>query len=154
MLFHNAVGRGRGITVYFKKYKFNYIEDITEEKIQLTKLAGKEFELIVVYKAPAGKDSVLASHLERMINLNKTTIVCGDFNMCFIDSRRNKSTSFLLENNFRQLVHEATHIDGGHIDHVYIRSTESLAVLTELYSPYFTAKDHDAMLISFPDTEE
>ena len=151
---HNAVGRGRGITVYFKKYKFNYIEDITEEKIQLTKLAGKEFELIVVYKAPTGKDSVLASHLERMINLNKTTIVCGDFNMCFIDSRRNKSTSFLLENNFRQLVHEATHIDGGHIDHVYIRSIESLAVLTELYSPYFTAKDHDAMLISFPDTEE
>ena len=151
---HNAVGRGRGITVYFKKYKFNYIEDITEEKIQLTKLAGKEFELIVVYKAPTGKDSVLASHLERMINLNKTTIVCGDFNMCYIDSRRNKSTSFLLENNFRQLVHEATHIDGGHIDHVYIRSIESLAVLTELYSPYFTAKDHDAMLISFPDTEE
>ena len=151
---HNSVGRGRGITIYFKESKFHHVEDIKDEKIQLTKLSGKQIELIVVYKAPTGKDSVLASHLERIISPDKDTIVCGDFNMCFIENRRNKSTTFLVEQNFKQIIHEATHIDGGHIDHVYLRSEDSLAVLTELYSPYFTAKDHDALLISFPDTEE
>jgi hypothetical protein len=89
---HNSVGRGQGITIYFKQSKFSHIEDISEEKIQLTKLSGKTFELIVVYKAPTGKDSELASHLRRIIDLSKTTIVCGDFNMCFIDTKRNKST--------------------------------------------------------------
>ena len=110
----------------------------------------------MVYKAPAGNDSVLARHLENLTctNRNKPTIVCGDFNMCFIDNRKNKSTSFLLHSGFKQLVHEATHIGGGHIDHVYLRSENSLGVMMELYSPYFTAKDHDALCISFPDSEE
>jgi hypothetical protein len=152
---HNSVGRGRGITVYFREHKFKHIQDIKDEKIQLTKLSGKQLDIIVVYKAPAGNDSVLARHLENLTtNRNKPTIVCGDFNMCFIDNRKNKSTSFLLHSGFKQLVHEATHIGGGHIDHVYLRSENSLGVMMELYSPYFTAKDHDALCISFPDSEE
>ena len=54
---------------------------------------------------------------------------------------------------FKQLVHEATHINGGHIDHVYLRS-DSLVATVELYSPYYTAKDHDALCISLPETEK
>ena len=71
--------------------------------------------------------------------------------MCFIENRNNKSTQFLLQNGFKQLVHDATHIEGGHIDHVYIRN---VLVDIEMYSPYFTAKDHDALCISIHETEE
>ena len=74
--------------------------------------------------------------------------------MCFIDKRNNRSTTLLLQNNFKQLVREATHIDGGHIDHVYLRCEESLMASVEQYSPYYIAKDHDALCISFPATEE
>ena len=52
-----------------------------------------------------------------------------------------------------QLVKEATHIEGGHIDHVYIRS-EGLSATVEMYSPYYTAKDHDALCISISESEE
>ena len=99
----------------------------------------------MVYKAPTGNDSVLARHLENITytNSNKPSLVCGDFNMFFIDNRKNQSTSYLLQNGFKLLVHEATHIGGGHIDHVYLRTDDSLGVTMELYSPYFTAKDHD-----------
>ena len=38
---HNAVGRGHGIAVHYKESKFKHVEDIKEETIQLTKLAGK-----------------------------------------------------------------------------------------------------------------
>ena len=150
----NAIGRGRGITVYYKQSKFRHLQDIKEDRIQLTKLAGKNIELIIVYKAPSGKDSDLARYLGMVINFKKATLVCGDFNLCFIDNAKNKATGYLLENKFKQLIHEATHIGGGHIDHAYLRSEDNLDVRTELYSPYFTAKDHDAILISLKEDKE
>ena len=38
---HNAIGRGRGLTVYYKQSKFRHVQDIKEDRIQLTKLKGK-----------------------------------------------------------------------------------------------------------------
>ena len=128
---HNSVGRGRGITVYYKRGKFSHEKDITDEKIQLTKMSGFNVDLITVYKAPAGMDATLLCHLKNLINFSRQTIICGDFNMCFIENRNNKSTQFLLQNGFKQLVHDATHIEGGHIDHVYIRN---VLVDIEMYS--------------------
>ena len=148
---HNAAGRGKGVSVYYKKDKFTHIQDIKEEKVQLTKMAGKQLDLIIVYKAPAGNDSVLKTQLQASISFERPTLVCGDFNMCFIENRNNRSTQFLTENGFKQVVHDATHIEGGHIDHVYIWD---LILNAELYSPYYTAKDHDALCISIPETEE
>ena len=107
-----------------------------------------------MYKTPKGKDSEIASHLGQMIDLDRTTLVCGDFNMCYIDQRKNKTTSYLLKNDFRQIVNEATHIDGGHIDQAYFRSNNNVSVSAELFSPYFTAKDHDALLISLSEAAE
>ena len=148
---HNAAGRGKGISVYYKRDQFTHTQDIKEEKVQLTKMTGKQMDLIIVYKAPAGKDSTLKNQLEATISFERPTLVCGDFNMCFIDNSKNRSTQFLREHGFKQLVHDATHIEGGHIDHVYIWD---LIVNVELYSPYYTAKDHDALCISIPETEE
>ena len=150
---HNAVGRGKGVSVYYKDSKFTHTQDITDEKIQITKLSGKQLDIIVVYKAPTGNDGILQEHLQNMMNNNKSTIVCGDFNMCYVDNRQNKSISLLEQKGFKQLVKEATHIEGGHIDHVYIRS-EGLSATVEMYSPYYTAKDHDALCISIPESKE
>ena len=152
---HNAVGKGRGISVYYEENKFTHIQDIQDEKIQLTKLSSKDLILVVIYKAPGGNDGVLRDHLASIIpqSGHGSTLVGGDFNMCFIDNKNNRTTKFLLQNNFKQLVNEATHIDGGHIDQVYLRS-DSILARFELYSPYFTVKDHDALCISIPETEE
>ena len=50
---------------------------------------------------------------------------------------------------FAQLVHEATHFKGGHIDHVYSNHNPSqLNVGISLYSPFYLAKDHDAICIT------
>ena len=151
---HNCAGRGKGVSVYYKESKFAHKQDVTEEQIQITKLTGENFELITVYKAPKGNDSELKNHFKNLIDLKKPTLVCGDFNMCYIESKRNQSTTYLLQNGFKQLVREATHIEGGHIDHVYLRTDESLSATVEIYSPYYTAKDHDAICVSFAQTEE
>ena len=39
-------------------------------------------------------------------------------------------------------------IEGCHIDHVYVLG---LQAHVELYSPYYTAKDHDGLLITIKD---
>ena len=56
---HLAMGKGKGISVYYRESKFRHIEDVTTEKIQLTKLSGKSLDLIAVYKAPKGNNGML-----------------------------------------------------------------------------------------------
>ena len=125
-----------GISVYHKESKFTHVQDVDG-----------------VYKAPTGNDGILRDHLQNLIDENRSTLICGDFNMCLIDNKNSRTTKYLILNCFKQLVKEATHIDGGHIDHVYLRS-EGLLSTVQMYSPYYTAKDHEALYISFPETEE
>ena len=154
MVRHNSVGRGRGISVYYNSSKFDHKEDIKEEKIQVSKFSGGKFDLVVVYRAPNGNDGKLRDHLAHLIDFKRSTMVCGDFNMCYIDNKKNRTTNFLLNTGFKQHVKEATHIDGGHIDHVYWNSEDIIVPTVDLYSPYYTAKDHDALCVSIPDEDE
>ena len=145
---HNAQGRGQGISVYWKTVKFTNIKDLKRDKIQVTVMSSTNWDLIVVYKSPKGKDSDLRNMLQTVINPERPTIICGDLNMCFIDNKNSDSISFLMEIGFKQLVQDSTHIKGGHIDQVYVLD---LHANIELYSPYYTAKDHDGLLITISD---
>ena len=50
---------------------------------------------------------------------------------------------------FRQLVEEASHLQGGHIDHVYSNlDPDIFKVDIMMYSPYYTSQDHDAFCIT------
>ena len=145
---HNSQGKGKGVTVYYKSAIFVHIVDIQEEKIQVTKLSGVSLDIIVVYRAPNGNDGLLRDHLKNLIDNKRMTLVCGDFNMCYVENRKNRTTTFLLNSGFKQQVEEATHIDGGHIDHAYLRTEEKIHVHTDIHSPYYTSKDHDAICLS------
>ena len=79
--------------------------------------------------------------------MEKTTLICGDFNVFFKADRNNKIIHTLEEFGFKQLVQEGTHIKGGLIDHVYFRQIDDqVCVDCSLYSPYYCAMDHDALL--------
>ena len=59
------------------------------------------------------------------------------------------SISSLLELGFEQKVSDVTHIKGGLIDHVYYRGAGvSYNAEVSLYSPYYTALDHDALCVT------
>ena len=151
---HNTQGKGKGVTVYYNSSKYVHLQDIREDKIQLSKYSGVKLDIIVVYRAPHGNDGSLRDHLMRLIDWNRSTLVCGDFNMCFIDNRGSRTTRFLLDNGFKQLINTATHIDGGHIDHAYLKTECGVPAKLDIYSPYYTAKDHDALCISMVSIEE
>ena len=83
-----------------------------------------------------------------MTTPNKTTIVCGDVNVCLRTSKNNVLTKLLNTVGYSQHVEEATHIRGGLIDHAYVKQRGSdFEVDVSLYSPYYTAFDHDALMI-------
>ena len=105
---HNSVGKGKGVSVYYKSSKFVHIEDINEEKIQISKFSGEKIDLVVVYRAPNGNDGKLRDHLVHLIDVNRSTMVSGDFNMCYVDNKKNRTTTFLLNNGFKQYVKQAT----------------------------------------------
>ena len=84
-----------------------------------------------------------------MIALQKTTVLCGDFNICYQQRNDDPVILALKGKGFDQLVNEPTHIQGGHIDQVYVREADHrIQVEVTLYSPYYSAKDHDALLIN------
>ena len=140
----NSIGHGKGLATYIKANKLMQSDNIKEETFQLTKLTSPSVDVISVYRSKKSSQAI-AKHLLKLIDLEKITVICGDFNICFKDDRQNWLIKFLEELGFQQLNREATHIAGGHIDHVYVNKQADVDV--SLYSPYYCAKDHDALLM-------
>ena len=111
---------------------------------------------INVYRSDKGNKTELVNILRRKINdsLGQAILVSGDFNICTMDEPNNPVTTALRELGFELLVNVATHIKGGHIDHLYWRGDPTgdwkkptlENNLIERYSPYYT--DHDAWLVT------
>ena len=74
------------------------------------------------------------------------TLITGDFNICTNKNSTNGITTSLMKIGFKKMIERPTHIQGGHIDHVYWMDRTKTFNLpqVEFYSPYWT--DHDATL--------
>ena len=92
----------------------------------------------------------MVENLEQLIDLERFTVITGDFNVCLKKQPNNQITNFLCGLGFKQLVTSPTHVLGGRIDHAYIwdPNTElSDSNLTQ-YCPYYS--DHDALCLTLP----
>ena len=74
------------------------------------------------------------------------TMICGDFNLCSLEERSKPFLESLESIGFEEKVQKATHIKGGHIDHVYFKDPgHNFNLDVKLYSPYYPIMDHDAI---------
>ena len=142
------VGNGKGIATYFKDDVFSHQQDVTESRMQVTKLNSIDVDVISVYRSDQGNSRELLTYLEAMITHGKPTLITGDFNICYLNHSGNRMSKGLEKMGFSQRIREATHIRGGHIDHVYWRDDSNVwkDPELELYSPYYS--DHDASCIT------
>ena len=91
----------------------------------------------------------MLDQLQKLVENDKTTLITGDFNACFIENNSNRMIQGLLKLGFDQLVNEATHTRGRHIDHAYFRDPDDrFKPMIELYSPYYS--DHDGICVTIP----
>ena len=86
--------------------------------------------------------------LEDMIDDTKITVIGGDFNICVLKHPKNFITKRLKELNFDQTVKDATHIEGGLIDHLYIKKREgdNISWVVEVLPKYYS--DHDCICVT------
>jgi hypothetical protein len=74
-------------------------------------------------------------------------------NICNKKKSQNKLKTYLEDKTFKQIIKKATHIDGGHINHAYIKNignfveTPNIEIIPKYYS------DHDAICISWKKIE-
>ena len=146
--YFNSYGDGKGIALFFKD-NFKHIDDISKQDYQISKLQSLEYEIICVYRS---SDSVKSSQinflmdLRKMISENKRTIILGDFNFNALCPKQNFIFGELETWNFKQIIKEPTHIQGGLIDHCYVSNTLNLnSVSATQKSVYYT--DHDIIEI-------
>ena len=118
-------------------------------------LSAAEIDIISVYRSSDCEVNDMVDTLKSIIIRKHTTIILGDFNLCMIDDRTNGVIQYLEEEGFTQHVLEATHTLGGHIDHVYSNHNPAIySIDIILYSPYYTCRDHDAVLVTIKKISE
>ena len=145
----NSVGDGKGIGTFYKPDKVFPDGDMKQPRAQISKMSAKEVDVINIYRSQGTNNAELAENLKQLIDEKRLTIVCGDINLCFVNERGNKITTMLEHHGFKQMVMSASHLKGGHIDHVYSNHDPNMfKVDIMMYSPYFTSKDHDAFCIT------
>ena len=148
----NSAGIGKGIASYFKEEKFTYDQKETMQKAQIMKLTSESLDVINIYRSHDAKncdDECLIQEIQKIINKEKLTLICGDMNLCYIQKRQSILFAYIEKLGFNQLVHEATHIKGGHIDVLFSNHTAFQSEIDiAIYSTYYTCRDHDALLIT------
>ena len=143
-----VVGNGKGVACYHR-VPGKQCNIYCQADFQIMELIMDRLDIISIYRSSSASIVQVVESLEQRIRRNRPTIITGDFNLCFKTNSNNGVTKRLLELGFTQLVKEATHIQGGHIDHVYWRDQVSPVFqepVLERYSPYYS--DHDALLVT------
>ena len=144
----NSFGEGKGIALYYNE-KYYHTTDITTENYQISKLRSSSFDLICVYRSSdSAKENQLyfLQDLHSLLNIKRKTFVLGDFNFDILSPGNNLIFTELNNWNFIQLVVDATHIQGGLIDHCYMSDNiDPTLVTVNQKSVYYT--DHDLITL-------
>ena len=115
----------------------------------LSAILLSQFVSINIYRSSSGSIPEALTALKVLIDNSKPNLITGDLNLCFTKNGTNSITKGLQDSGFKQLVTEATHIQGGLIDHVYWRDERSPRFedpKVERYSQYYS--DHDALMVT------
>ena len=90
----------------------------------------------------------MVHELQSMLDGEKMTVIGGDFNICVLAKENNFLTKSLTQMGFKQIVKQATHIQGGALDHIYISQGCTTGFKTSLeYIPKYYS-DHDSLCLA------
>ena len=141
------VGKGKGIATFTKEIlNQDQNQQVLKPTLQILKIQVAGVDSISVYRSNSHSIPDTSETLASLIDPRRPTLITGDFNICSNKSSTNGIITSLVKIGFKQMMDRATHIEGGHIDHVYWmdRSKRYNQPQVEVFSPYWT--DHDAIL--------
>ena len=141
-------GRGKGIASYYRN-AFVHRISINGQGFSLMKLESPDSIVIGVYRSNDGDIRDLLEQIDMLIMTDKFCVIGGDFNINIMSNKNNYLTKELNEKGFVQIVKNSTHIEGGLIDHIYVRQGREkiFCWILEHFSKYYS--DHDGLGLTF-----
>ena len=102
-----------------------------------------------MYRSQEANFTSVKEDLKTLVDLNKTTLIIGDMNYCYIEDH-NELSKYLSDEEFHQLVKDATHIKGSVLDHAHFRQVgDGAGVDVDLITTYYSDHDMVTVLISY-----
>ena len=142
---NNSVGRGRGITTFFKPH-FVVEKDVSKVHYQMTKLKSDSIDVINVYRSTGVDNKAFLEDLSQLIKCEKQTLILGDLNICYNSENSNDVFTTLRNMGFKQLVKYPTHTEGRLIDHAFYYCLDGGVCYEALQQAQFYT-DHDLIKI-------
>ena len=130
---HIKVGKGKGITT-FHAQKFRHVCDIVNPNYQITKYESLQVVSINIYRSADGITADILENLRALENKEKANIITGDLNICALKERKGPMVRTLIEQGYKLLTKQSTHIKGRQIDHVYAKNATASLDLCPLHA--------------------
>ena len=142
----NSQGKGKGIAIYFKKGTVKHEQDITDENMQISKFNAQAIDIVVLYRSQNGNQQDLIKNFKALNIRDKPQLIIGDFNFCFKEGSLNPTLKYLQDNEFKQLIKEATQIEGNLLDQAHVRDVRDRnKYIVEVQSKYYS--DHKGLAV-------
>merc|ERR1712168_408955 len=109
----------------------------------MTKVSKADFHVINVYCSKGAAKQQLLKDLLSLVQGASDVITVGDFNENFLQNPKPKFIEHMNRQGLLQLVETPTHIEGGLLDHVYVKDARRFK--TAVYFRYYT--DHAAIAV-------
>ena len=143
------VGRGKGIAVYVRQelceseaYRY---QELCKEHLQIGKISLNDVDIINVYRSQEEPFYTMAHYLSEIIDLNKTSLIVGDFNYDAANET-NEVSKYLSKQQFKQLVTSPTHLGGHILDQAHLRQSLRRKIAeVKTFTPYYS--DHDIVTV-------
>ena len=136
-------GRGKGIATYYTN-DFKVSGTINKDHYQISRETSNKFDVINIYCSQGANKADFLKDLGGLACAARPTFMVGDFNMDFLHTPKSPIITKILSNGFRQIVTQPTHIEGGLLDHVYIKRI-SFEPMVLVHFPYYS--DHGSLSI-------
>ena len=149
----NNSGRGKGLAAFYRENKFVVTRNFYDLNLQITVLESENLCVVTLYRSNC--DTNIVRLLNDIIPKDGACLIIGDINICSRAAANHPALKLLRKKGFHLLLSEATHFGGGALDQGWLRTDTTVQVSgTQIYSPYFNARDHDAVLFTLAQKED
>ena len=136
-------GRGKGIATYFKE-EFQPSGSINKELYQILRVSSPDMDVINLYISRGANKVDFLNDLGTLARGSKPCFITGDFNIDFLKNSNEAIIRKITSSKFKQIVTSPTHIEGGLLDHVYVRD-HAHEYQANINFPFYS--DHGAILV-------
>ena len=137
-------GRGKGIVTYFNP-EFQPSGMINNERYQILRVSSKDLDVINVYISRGANRANFLKDLGALARGSKPCFIVGDFNIDFLNDPTEVIVKKITSSSFKQLVSTPTHVEGGLLDHIYVRD-QTCKYQVDINFPFYS--DHGAISVT------